>query len=172
MLGYIHSATRGTTNAILARVADRADKQGLRVTGLIQARGPQGGAHPCDMDLRCLPDGPVFAIAQRLGTGSQGCRMDLAALEQAAQAVSARIEKGADLLIINKFGAQESQGRGFVPAIVNALDRGIAVLTVVNPQNIDGFRAFAGNLATELPPDHDAILSWVVRTTDAVSAEH
>ena len=165
MLGYIHNAPRGSTNAILAELADRLATDGRRVTGLVQCRAPATGDHPCDMDLKCLPDGPTFGIAQDLGTGSRGCRMDLGSLENAAQAVAAEVEKGADLLIINKFGAQEAQGRGFAPVIARALELGIPIVTVVNPLNLDAFLTFAGGLQVALPADAGAIIRQLALQT-------
>lgn len=165
MLGYIHHADRGTTNALLADIAARQTAMGRIVTGIVQSRAPGDGAHPCDMELACLPNGPRFGIAQDLGRGSRGCRMDLNALETAAEAVSAQIARGADLLIINKFGAQESQGRGFAPVIAQALELGIPVLTVVNPINLHPFLEFAGELAVELAPDATGILTWIAGQT-------
>lgn len=170
MLGYIHSAERGVPNAILSDLADRLTRKGQRVTGLIQVRPPADGAHPCDMDLHCLPAGPTFPVAQKLGAGSRGCRMDLDALETGVAYVETQIETAPDVFILNKFGAQEAQGRGFCAAIARAIADGIPVVTVVNPLNLDAFRDFAGDWAYELPPDTDAILTWldgVIRPHDA-----
>ncbi|WP_375174177.1 DUF2478 domain-containing protein [Pseudooceanicola sp.] len=161
MLGYIHSADRGVPNAVLGEVADVLRSQGLRVTGLIQERAPDDGAHPCDMDLKCLPDGPSFPIAQHLGRGSRGCRMDVGALEGGVSYVAEQVAGGADIFILNKFGAQEAQGRGFRETIAAALARGIPVLTVVNPLNIDAFRDFAAGSEQEVEGEVAAILSWV-----------
>ncbi|EAQ04835.1 hypothetical protein OB2597_06115 [Pseudooceanicola batsensis HTCC2597] len=161
MLGYIHTADRGVPNAVLAEVAAMLTAQGLCVTGLIQVRAPGEGAHPCDMDLKCLPDGPAFPIAQQLGRGSRGCRMDVAALETGVAYVEAQIAAGADVFILNKFGAQEAQGRGFRAAIGRALERGIPTLTVVNPLNLDAFRDFSDGLGEMVPAETEAILAWV-----------
>ncbi len=161
MLGYIHSADRGVPNAVLADLAARLQARGLRVVGLVQVRAPEDGAHPCDMDLHCLPDGPTFPIAQKLGRGSRGCRMDLDALEGGVAYVTDQVRGGADIFILNKFGAQEAQGRGFAETIALALDRGVPVLTVVNPLNLDAFRAFAGGVETEVEAEVTAIEAWL-----------
>jgi nucleoside-triphosphatase THEP1 len=166
MLGYIHSAERGTTNAVLTDLAARLQAEGRRVAGLVQTRAPGDDAHPCDMELTCLPDGPSFAIAQQLGRGSRGCRMDLDALETAVANVAAALEpgasgRGADVLIINKFGSQEAQGRGFCDGIGRALELGIPVVTIVNPLNITTFLDFAGDYAHALPGDAAQVYDWV-----------
>ena len=162
MLGYIHSADRGVPNAVLSDVADALTAAGILLTGLVQERAPDTGAHPCDMDLRCLPDGPVFPIAQKLGRGSRGCRMDVEALETGVAYVEAQIALGTGAFILNKFGSQEAQGRGFCTAIARAMDEGIPVVTVVNPHNIAAFRDFAGDMAEELPAEADLITNWIM----------
>ena len=73
---------------------------------------------------------------------------------------AAALETGPALLVVNKFGKQELDGRGFRPLIGEALSRGIAVLTAVNPGNLPGFLEFAGDYAEALPPDVDAIVDW------------
>lgn len=162
LLGYIHTADRGVPNAVLADLATRLSAAGLSLTGLVQERAPEDGAHPCDMDLRCLPDGPVFPIAQKLGRGSRGCRMDVDALETGVAYVTTRIEQGADVFILNKFGSQEAQGRGFCTAIARALELGVPVVTVVNPLNLEAFQSFAAGMARDLPADVSVISDWVL----------
>jgi hypothetical protein len=123
--------------------------------------------HPCDMDIEVLPKGPRFRISQALGTGSRGCRLDGGAIEAIAVEVEARIAD-ADILIINKFGKQESMGRGLCGAIAAALERRIPVLVGVNGLNLPDFLAFTDKSATRLPADPNAILAWVAAQTPAV----
>lgn len=80
-------------------------------------------------------------------------------VEQAAVLTAGRLD-GAGLLIVNKFGKLEAAGRGFVPVIAEALDRGLPVLVGVNAQNLPAFLDFAGELARELPPDATAVCAW------------
>ena len=104
-LGYILSETRGEADRLLSELATRLRVEGRVVAGVVQSRAPSAGAHPCDMELAVLPDGPGIELSQRLGGGARGCRLDPASLEEAAGAVAARLAAGADVLILNKFGA-------------------------------------------------------------------
>jgi len=55
--------------------------------------------------------------------------MDAGALEEAVGIALARLaEDGADLIVLNKFGLSETQGRGFRALIVDALGRDVPVL--------------------------------------------
>lgn len=162
-LGYLVAPARGLTDPVLSDVAARLTGRGFLVAGVIQSRAPADRDHPCDMDLTVLPNGPKIAIAQKLGSASRGCRLDPESLEQASETVRQSLLAGANVLIVNKFGAQECMGRGFVPAFTTALDRGYPVLTTVNERNLGDFLAFAGGMETRLPLVADEIEAWLVR---------
>jgi|TARA_R100000789_G_scaffold1307_6_gene4324 nucleoside-triphosphatase THEP1 len=152
---------RGDTDLLLASLAERLAEEGLRACGTVQINTERGGEEPCDMDVRLLPDGPVVRISQSLGPNARGCRLDPAALETAVGMVSQHLEAGTDLLIVNKFGKHEADGRGFRPVIAEALARGVPVLVGLNRLNSEAFHEFSGHEATELAPDVETLLAWV-----------
>jgi hypothetical protein len=114
------------------------------------------------MDLRVLPEGPVYRISQALGEGSRGCRLDPAQIETLSIDVEVRIP-GSDLLVVNKFGKQECLGRGLRPAILRALDHGLPVVVGVNGLNERDFLDFAGGRAVKLPADPPRVVAWVCK---------
>lgn len=151
MLGYIRIGdTRGTANVLFAEIAGTLARDGVALAGAVQINTDVPDC-ACDVDLRILgDDGPSVRISQSLGAGSKGCRLDPGALEDAVHRVSRAIE-WADLLIVNKFGKQEAEGRGFRPVIAEALGAGLPVLTAVAADQAEAFHAFAGDLAQEVP---------------------
>ncbi|MGG7568551.1 DUF2478 domain-containing protein [Rhodovulum sp. DZ06] len=159
-LGYVLTTERGGADALLSGLAARLRGEGRVVAGIVQSRAPSARDHPCDMDLAVLPDGPEIAIAQKLGAASRGCRLDPASLEQAAAAVERSLAADAEVLIVNKFGAQECMGRGLCAAFGLAMERGVPAITAVNGLNHDGFLAFAGDMAELLPPDAEALYAF------------
>ncbi len=158
-LAYVSLTGRGRTDACLTAIANKLTAEGLQLAGCTASAPITSGAHPCDMDLRVLPDGPDLRISQMLGTGARGCRLDGTAVEQAAMLTAGRLD-AATLLIVNKFGKLEAAGRGFVPVIADALDRGMPVLVGVNGLNLPAFLEFAGGMAVELAPEEATILVW------------
>ena len=166
-LGYVLPDTRGGADPLFSALTARLQSEGRVVAGLVQCRAPEGRDHPCDMDLAVLPSGPRIAIAQKLGTGSRGCRLDPASLEAASTEVCQALKEGADALILNKFGAQECQGRGLCEAIALAMSLEIPVLTAVNRLNHDGFLQFAGGLATRLDPQEAVLYDWLTAPVPA-----
>jgi Protein of unknown function (DUF2478). len=112
------------------------------------------------MDLQVLGRTEVVRISQNLGDESSGCRLDPDGLETAVGLVEATLAGGPRLLILNKFGKAEIEGRGFRSLIGQALEQGIPVLMGLKALNRDGFEAFAEGMAEALPADLEAILGW------------
>jgi hypothetical protein len=115
---------------------------------------------PCHMDLHVLTGVEVIRISQSLGSLAKGCRLDPAGLARAVGLVEHALEGGADLLIVNKFGRQEAEGRGFRPVIGQALASGIPVLTAVNTGYQAAFDEFAEGFGLSLTCSRDAVLQF------------
>ena len=158
-LGYVSQPGRGATDACIAAAVELLTGAGLRLAGTVQTNLARAKDHPCDMDLLVLPDGPVHRISQDLGPAARGCRLNGGVLEDAVMQAAAHLA-GADLLVVNKFGKLEAEGRGFVPLIAEAVDRSIPVLLGVNGLNLPALLAFAGGLAQDLPADPARIAAW------------
>ena len=111
------------------------------------------------MDLMILPNGPVVRISEDRGDLARGCILDSGALEQTVVEVQQRLA-GADLLIVNKFGKREAEGKGLVPVIAEALDLGLPVLIGVNGLNLAAFLVFAGEEAIALSTETRIVADW------------
>ena len=156
---------RGDTDLLLERLATELGARGLGCCGVVQINSERADAGPCDMDVRVLPDGPVLRISQDLGPQARGCRLDPAALETAAGLVATSLLSGADLLIINKFGKHEAEGRGFRNVIAKAVAMNVPVLVGLNELNRDAFEAFAGDMPVRLSSDIEVLMEWACRVT-------
>lgn len=160
-LAGITAEGRGATDDLLAKVADRLKQDGVRLAGALRPVLRDTGSGHCKSDLWLLPEGPLMPITQDLGSGSSACRMDAGAFEAAVGLAGSRIRAGeADLVILNKFGLSEAEGRGFRGLIADTLGRGIPVLTGVSDTHRAAFERFAGGMSTRLPAERDAILAW------------
>lgn len=159
---YVLSQENGEVNRVLAQFAMQMLDQGVRVVGTTQFDTPRPKTHKCDMDVRILPDGDIIRISQDLGPNSRGCHLDPNALEEAVVKTAARLD-GADMLIINKFGKHEADGRGFRDVIAEAVMRDIPVIVGTNGLNIGAFLDFCGGEAEALAPDLGGLLDWAAR---------
>ncbi|ANT63328.1 3-dehydroquinate dehydratase (plasmid) [Salipiger sp. CCB-MM3] len=160
MLGYVTGLGRGEVDRLMREVADRLRAEGWPLAGAVQHNIETGPTSKCHMDLQVLSGADVVRISQDLGALSRGCRLDPQGLERVVGLVSAGLSKGAALLLVNKFGKQEVDGRGFRPVIGEALSSGVPVLVAVNEGNLEAFLTFAEDLAEALPPDVDALTDW------------
>ena len=160
-LAYVTLQGRGRTDDLIARIVAQLQSRGLRLAGTVQSNTERPDRRKCDMDLRVLPDGQVIRISEDRGAKARGCILDSGALEQTVLQVSRRLE-GASLLIVNKFGKRESEGREMVPVIAEAVAMGIPVLVGVNGLNLAAFLAFAGEGTEGLPSDADAVANWCI----------
>ena len=162
LAAIVHSG-QGEIDRLVSDIADELRKAGYRVGGVAQSNSPLPGDCRCDMNLEELTSGTIIPISQQLGRQSEGCRLDPTALERMVGLVDASLATGLDILIVNKFGKQEADGRGLRNTIAEALIAGIPVLVALNASLLPAWRQFSGDEATRLSPDRDAIRSWLAR---------
>ncbi|TDK50180.1 DUF2478 domain-containing protein [Antarcticimicrobium luteum] len=160
MLGYVVADGQGAADLVIREVADRLRAEGVQLAGAVQVNKDTDPDRKCEMDLHVLSRDAVVRISQNLGALSRGCRLDPDGLERAVGLVAQALAEGPDLLIVNKYGKQEIDGRGFRPLIGEALAMGIPVLTAVNRGNVEQFLAFAEDLAEALPGDAQVVFDW------------
>lgn len=150
-----------TTDRLLWALAERLRADGVALAGTTQRSAERPDRCRCDMIVAELGSGDETRISEDRGAEARGCRLDTAALEHLAGATIQTIERGADMLIVNKFGKREAEGAGMRPAIAEAFAADIPVLVAVNRAGIDAWRSFTGGLSEELRPDAGAIRSWI-----------
>ena len=163
MLGYVNIQGRGKIDDLLYALAEDLAGRGVRVAGAVQRNLPDKADTFCDMDLKILTGTRTIRISQSLGTHASGCRLDPQALEDAVGEVEASLNapKPPDLLIVNKFGRQEAEGRGFRTAISAALVRDIPTLIGVRDCYLADLENWAGDMADSVSADQ--IEDWCKR---------
>ena len=162
-IAFATSEEAGGTDRLMAETAGRLTVLGLRLAGAVQVNSQPARGGRYHMDLSLLPSGEVIRISQSLGNLAKGCRLDPGAIARAAGLVEAGVAKGADVLIVNKFGKHEAEGRGFRDAIARALDLGVPVLVGLAASNRAAFEEFTGGVAQALAPEPRALCDWAVR---------
>lgn len=161
-IAYTMTEGKGALDRLLADFADALADQGVRTCGIVQINSDCGDdeGDRCDMDVQVLPNGSRIRISQSLGRGSKGCRLDGEALESAVAEVGRKMETDFDIFILNKYGKQEAEGRGFRELIALAVERGAAVIAGTNGLNRDRFEEFSGGMANYIAPTPKALMRW------------
>ncbi|WP_293574341.1 DUF2478 domain-containing protein [Phaeobacter sp.] len=162
-LSYVMTEERGATDRLLSALAERLQADGLRLAGIVQSNTECYDNELCDMDVRVLPEGETIRISQSLGPEARGCRLNPEALERAVGQVNAVLAQSPapQVLLVNKFGKHEADGRGMRPVIGDALARGVVVVTGVNRMNVSAFESFSEGIAQEATAELEALVSWV-----------
>ena len=133
----------------------------LRLGGVVQITDGIEGGRAADARLVDIMTGATFPILEARGPLARGCRLDETGLHDAERAIEAAIVQGVDLLLVNRFGRAESEGRGLVHSLARALALDLPVLTAVREPYVGAWRAFHGGLGRELACDRTAVLAWV-----------
>lgn len=139
----------GDIYSVMQAIADRLTDRGFVLAGFVQRNMPCPGRARCDMILEELSSGERFGISEDRGPNARGCMLDGDELMKAVASAARALDAGPDLLVVNKFGKTEGEGGGFRELIAGALSRDIPVLIAVPFRNLESWRLFAGEYATE-----------------------
>jgi Protein of unknown function (DUF2478) len=150
---------------ILREFAADLNNRGYRAVGLVQL-----GHHCADASLSAMlvHTGEKLPLFQDLGSCSAGCRLDVGQLLGAGQQIAGAIDEGADLLIVNRFGRQECEGKGLSYLVERALSADIPVVIAVPSHRFADWIKFADGMSVKLRCDREALDGW----WNAVSARN
>ena len=143
----------------------------LRVAGVLQHPVCSDTAGHCDVALEELTTGLRTDLFEDRGPGASGCRLDVAALAEVNGQVARSLDNDPELLILNKFGKVEVEGRGLLDLVAIAVDRGIPVVIGVPIRNLEAWRNFAGGMSVEFSSDLAEVASWLNRTFPVAIAQ-
>ncbi len=136
---------------------------GIAVAGIVQHNQFIRDRAKCNMEVEELASGMVLKISEDRGKEARGCRLDRGALSEAAALLSASIENGPELVILNKFGKLEAEGRGLRDTLADAVQLGVPIIVGVPYRNIEQWRVFAGGLAEECAMGSSRPYEWLLK---------
>jgi nucleoside-triphosphatase THEP1 len=168
LLAAIPFAQDQAVDQMLEYVARTLVSEGYRVAGFIQYSQEIAGRCCGAVDVEDIATGKRIQIMQPLGRQAKGCRLDPQAMAAVTARALAMLEEGPDILILNRFGKGESEGKGLRAAFEAASLAGVPVLTSVKETYLEPWRGFAGGMSSDLAPDPDAVLRWC---REAIAAE-
>lgn len=157
-LVYTDDDTRDLATTVLWSVIHRLRTQGVKVGGLMNKC--ENGQHLSAV-IQSIQDAREYTISQCLGTGSTGCRLDTAALAESSVVLRDAIDDRVDVLVINKFGIAEAEGRGLSDEYARAIAEQIPVLSLVDTKYLSSWRSFIADYGEQLPLNADAVIHWV-----------
>jgi hypothetical protein len=143
-------------DAVLREFAGELNALGLRAVGMVQA----GQCADSSLSAVLVHSGETLLLAQDFDPGAKGCRLDIDRLHGAAARVADAMDDGADLLIVNRFGKRERDGKGLAYLIERAIVADIPVVIAVSSQSFAEWIKFAGGMTVKLPCERTALDAW------------
>jgi hypothetical protein len=147
-------------DGLLLDVVTSLTRAGVRLGGLVQLADGGDARRARSVQVVDLRSGARYEIWDPRGQLARGCRLDESGLALAEVSVLASLNTGIELLILNRFGRAESMGRGLMACFAKALGEGVPILTAVRAPFDQEWNRFHGGLATSLPLERRAVLSW------------
>ena len=83
-----------------------------------------------------------------------------AQLLDAGQQIASAIDQGADLLIVNRFGRQEREGKGLSYLVERALSADTPVVIAMPSHRFADWIKFADGMSVKLPCSREALDGW------------
>jgi len=159
-------------DAVLLGFAKDLNARGLRAVGMVQA----GQCADSSLSAVLLHSDETLLLAQDFDSCSNGCRLDVERLQNAGVRVADALEEGADILIINRFGKRERDGKGLSYLVERALDADIPVVIAVASHRFADWVKFAGGMSVKLACDRCSLDAWwhnvSMRTPRAIEPNH
>jgi nucleoside-triphosphatase THEP1 len=147
-------------DAILLSIAEKMRQRGVRIAGAVQVNEQDVGARRCEFLLEDLATGQRTNTSDRAKAAQKGCRLDVAALEQAVGLAVASFTPDVDLVIVNRFGKREADGRGFRPLIEAAALNDTPALVALNSELVPAWKEFVGGEVVTLSPREADVQRW------------
>jgi Protein of unknown function (DUF2478) len=143
---------------LLREFASDLNRRGYRAVGLVQL-----GHHCADspkLQAVLVHSGEELSLLQELGSCAGGCRLDVGQLLDAGAQVASAIDEGADLVIVNRFGRQEREGKGLTWLVERALSADIPVVIAVPSHRFADWIRFADGMSVKLGCDQRSLDVW------------
>lgn len=107
-----------------------------------------------------LPSGEKLLLAQDFDPAATGCRLDVGRLQNVGARIAEALEAGADLLIVNRFGKRERDGKGLGHLVERALAADIPVVIAVSDHRFADWIKLAGGMSVKLACNRYALEAW------------
>jgi nucleoside-triphosphatase THEP1 len=143
-------------DAVLRDFAAELNGRGYRAVGMVQA----GQCADSSLSAVLVHNGETLLLAQDFDPGAKGCRLDIGRLQSAAERVADAMTGGADLLIVNRFGKRERDGKGLAYLIERALGADIPVVIAVSQERFAEWIKYAGGMSVKLACERPALETW------------
>ena len=146
----------------VARFVDSLKRSNFRVGGILQEKVYLGDSGMRRVDAINIATGQRISINKPTSENwrNRVCSLDVSALAATAAILRGAIEDQVDLIIVEKFGDEEREGKGLIDEILQGIASGIPLLIAVPETNLDAWTKRSGGMGDVLPFDEEAFDDW------------
>ena len=157
LAALVYQAGQGP-DSVLLKFAVSLQARGLRPVGLVQRGHHDAGA--AMLPAWMIHTGADVDLFQDQAEYTSGRRLDLDRLAQVRREMMTAVDRGADLLIANRFGRREQQGRGLAQLIEHALRADVPVVVPVPAFRFADWISYVEGMCVKLPCDYASLAAW------------
>jgi nucleoside-triphosphatase THEP1 len=143
-------------DAILSDFAAGLRARGYRAVGMVQT----GQCADASLSAVLLHNGEVLSLAQDYDPAAPGCRLDIERLHHAGKRIADALEQGADIVVINRFGKRERDGKGLGYLIDRAFEADLPVVIAVSRKHFAEWVKFTEGMTVKVACDQHALDVW------------
>jgi nucleoside-triphosphatase THEP1 len=143
-------------DAALRDFAADLNAHGYRAVGMVQT----GQCADSSLSAVFLHDGEKLNLAQDFDPNAKGCHLDVDRLHSAGLRIASALEAGADIVIVNRFGKRERDGKGLIYLIERAIDADLPVVIAVSSRHFTEWIKFAEGMTVKLACNRHALDAW------------
>jgi nucleoside-triphosphatase THEP1 len=159
----VYPAKKGDRKG-LARFVESLKKSNVRVGGILQEKIDLGDNGMGRVEAINIATGQRTSINKPTSetSRSRDCSLDVSALTATTAILRTAIEDRVDLIVVEKFGDEEREGKGLTDEILQGIAAGIPLLIAVPESNLDVWTECSGGMGDVLPFDETAFHGWWV----------
>ncbi|MCP3687350.1 MAG: DUF2478 domain-containing protein [Gammaproteobacteria bacterium] len=143
----------------LLRFAEKLKAQNIKVGGVLQEALLDSEGEIIGLDAIDVATDERLPVSR--ATANKGeCGMDVAALADTTGIIRNAIAQGVDLVVVEKFGELEKQGKGLIDEIMQTIVEEIPLLISVSASSLDAWQECSGELGDVLCFDDASFQRW------------
>ncbi len=154
----VYTPDTGDRMALL-KFVEKLKALNTRVGGVLQEALFDSEGKIVGLNAVDVATGRRISITRAVNNGDE-CGLDVSALTETASIIDSAISDRLDLVVVEKFGELEQNGKGLIDQILQTIGEGIPLLISVPEAALPVWQERSGELGSVLTFSEDAFQQW------------